>query len=135
MPRRIVRQPNGLYAEFSTIVDTFTYINMTREEAVNHCLGAANSWPMFSGTPMTREEAIAKVERGTKEQKYYNGPEECGEPLWRWNYDLDTVGHIHGDEEMSKLERWCSIPEDVWNSMYDDGEELPEGMEWNECQH
>lgn len=30
----IVKQPNGLYARFSTVVDTVTHINMTREQYI-----------------------------------------------------------------------------------------------------
>ena len=33
----IAKQPNGLYCRFSTIVDTFTHINMTEEDYVNYC--------------------------------------------------------------------------------------------------
>lgn len=32
MPSRLVKQPNGLYARFSTVVDDFTDYGMTREE-------------------------------------------------------------------------------------------------------
>jgi len=32
MSSRAVKQPNGLYARFSTIVDDFTHYNATREE-------------------------------------------------------------------------------------------------------
>lgn len=31
MSSYIVKQPNGLYARFSTTVDTVTHVNMTRE--------------------------------------------------------------------------------------------------------
>lgn len=37
MPAFIARQPNGLFCRFSTIVDTVTHINMTREDYVNLC--------------------------------------------------------------------------------------------------
>lgn len=33
MPSKIVKQPNGLYARFSTIVDNFTHYGMDRQEA------------------------------------------------------------------------------------------------------
>ncbi|MFJ7407140.1 MULTISPECIES: hypothetical protein [unclassified Lysinibacillus] len=32
----IAQQPNGLYCRFSTIVDTVTHYNMTREEYLNN---------------------------------------------------------------------------------------------------
>jgi hypothetical protein len=34
MAWRIVKQPNGLYARFSDIVDNFTHYNMDRNEAI-----------------------------------------------------------------------------------------------------
>lgn len=37
MPSRIVKQPNGLYACFSTIVDNFTAYGMTQTEAYELC--------------------------------------------------------------------------------------------------
>jgi hypothetical protein len=33
MPSRFVVQPNGLLARFSTVVDDFTHLNMTEDEA------------------------------------------------------------------------------------------------------
>lgn len=41
MPSRIVRQPNGLYAVFSTVVDNFTFYGMTYEEAAQQIGSAA----------------------------------------------------------------------------------------------
>lgn len=37
MAWRIVVQPDGKYARFSEVVDDFTHIDMTREEAVRLC--------------------------------------------------------------------------------------------------
>lgn len=37
----IVKQPNGLYCEFSSIVDTITTYNMTEEEYINMCVERA----------------------------------------------------------------------------------------------
>ena len=34
MPAKIVKQPNGLYARFSTIVDTFTHYDMDEWDLV-----------------------------------------------------------------------------------------------------
>lgn len=120
MPRRIVRQPNGLYAEFSTIVDTFTVINMTEEEAYTHCR-----------KEMGERDAKAKVKRAVRDEKYYTPPPECGNGTWRWRNDLSTVKYIHGKKAKKKLKKLASIPADEWQKMYEDGIELPEGMEWH----
>ena len=37
MPSFIAQQPNGFFCRFSTIVDTVTNINMTREDYINLC--------------------------------------------------------------------------------------------------
>ena len=37
MPGFIAQQPNGLFCRFSTIVDTVTNINMTKEDYINLC--------------------------------------------------------------------------------------------------
>nr|DAH70586.1 MAG TPA: hypothetical protein [Caudoviricetes sp.] len=37
MPGFIAKQPNGLFCRFSTIVDTVTNINMTKEDYINLC--------------------------------------------------------------------------------------------------
>lgn len=37
----IVKQPNGLYCRFSTVVDCPTHINMTREDYINMCMERA----------------------------------------------------------------------------------------------
>lgn len=39
----ICQQPNGLYCRFSTIVDTVTHFNMTREDYLNNITGTVSS--------------------------------------------------------------------------------------------
>lgn len=39
----IAKQPNGLYCRFSSIVDTVTHYNMTREEYLNNHTGTVSS--------------------------------------------------------------------------------------------
>lgn len=46
----IVKQPNGLYCRFSTVVDCPTHINMTREDYINYRMEQA------------KEEAIRTLE-------------------------------------------------------------------------
>lgn len=50
----IVKQPNGLYCRFSTVVDCPTHINMTKEDYINLCMERA------------REEAENVLENYTK---------------------------------------------------------------------
>jgi hypothetical protein len=78
MPSYIVRQPNGLLAVFSTIVDAFTIFDMTEEEAVEEMR-----------EKMGREDALAKVKRGVEDQPLTGGPPGSG--LDRWNSCLKTM--------------------------------------------
>lgn len=50
----IIKQPNGLYCRFSTVVDCPTHINMTKEDYINICMERA------------REEAEYVLEHYTK---------------------------------------------------------------------
>lgn len=48
----IVKQPNGLYCRFSSVVDTVTHYNMTKEDYINNITGIVSS----------REEGIYIIE-------------------------------------------------------------------------
>jgi predicted lactoylglutathione lyase len=37
MSFQIVQQPNGKFARFSSVVDTFTHMNMSAQEVLNEC--------------------------------------------------------------------------------------------------
>lgn len=39
----IAQQPNGLYCRFSTVVDTVTHYNMTREDYLNNVTGTTRN--------------------------------------------------------------------------------------------
>jgi hypothetical protein len=72
MPRYLVKQPNGLYAEFSTIVDAFTIFNMDEQEAIDYYKEA-----------MSPADAANKVKRGVEDQPVQGGP--AGSGVDRWN--------------------------------------------------
>lgn len=73
LPARLVKQPNGLYARFSTVVDDFTHMNLTREEALDSVDGYG--FKVYA----------ADVE-----------PE-------RWIEALDNIRDVHGEEGVSKV--------------------------------
>jgi hypothetical protein len=79
---RIVLQPNGRLARFSDVVDDFTHMDMTRDEALFTC-----------ALYMSPDEARAKVERGEKDEP--DGPRD-GHPFQRWRDSIATVRAIHG---------------------------------------
>ena len=73
MPWRIVQQPDGLFARFSTIVDMFTDYDMTYDEALEVCL-----------EEMGRRYAPGKIQSGI----------DAGNE--RWLDELDTIKVVHG---------------------------------------
>lgn len=52
----IAKQPNGLYCRFSTVVDTITHYNMTREDYINN----------VTGTVKDRDDGIDTLENYLK---------------------------------------------------------------------
>jgi hypothetical protein len=82
MAWRIVKQPNGLLARFSEVVDHFTHYDMTFDEAFDLCL---EEWGMPKG------EAFAKVARGAN-----------AKTPSRWDDAVETIRVIHGDDEAEK---------------------------------
>ena len=96
MAWRIVKQPNGLLARFSDIVDDFTHINMSEAEALEVCreyLGIV--------------EAEKKVLAGVQDWKpWTNGV--LGSGLDRWSASIQTIKLVHGEEVALKRLRECA---------------------------
>jgi len=76
MAWRIVQQPDGKLARFSEVVDDFTDVDMTYEEALDECIRQG----------MSVIDAIEKVKRGI----------EAGNA--RYLESLETIRTIHGRE-------------------------------------
>jgi hypothetical protein len=74
MAWRIVQQPNGKLARFSDVVDDFTDVDMTYEEALDECIREG----------MSVMDAVDKVMRGI----------EAGNA--RYLECLETIRMIHG---------------------------------------
>ena len=74
MPARAVKQPNGLYARFSTIVDDFTHLNCTRDEL----------WTVF------RDEGGVECADG-KMLRADENPQ-------RYEEELHTIEVVHGSK-------------------------------------
>ena len=82
MAWRIVKQPDGRYARFSDVVDNFTHLNMTREEALVVCREHADA--LWAG------EKVRNADSDTLEDG------ACGGGLDRWRDSMQTVLDIHG---------------------------------------
>lgn len=62
MAWRIVKQPDGLYARFSEVVNHFTHSDMTRDEALLVCVEYG----------LRYSESQSKVQRADDEPNRYN---------------------------------------------------------------
>lgn len=90
MPSRVVVQPDGKLAIFSTIVDTFTAVNMTTEYATKLLV--------WRGCRL--EEAEDAVLRGQQE---LNSGKQSQRPLYRWNEAISTIRAVHGENHLAEL--------------------------------
>ena len=81
MAERIVVKPNGLFAEFSEIVDDFIHFNMTEEEVYE----------------IYRLRAIEESKR-TVAFKISTAKHDMN----RWQEALDIIEEIHGEDKLIK---------------------------------
>lgn len=93
MAWRIVKQPNGLYARFSDIVDHFTHYNMDRETAIKQCkqepgMGEAEARDKVAGADI--DDVWGRVERV--------------DGLNCWLASLKTIERVHGPIESALAE-------------------------------
>lgn len=91
MPQHVIKQPNGKYAIFSSVVDHFIAYDASVEEVYAHF----------------RELAVAESERQTK-----RGIEQADQfGSVRFIKDLDTVRLIHGDQVADEYKALLSAPQ------------------------
>lgn len=86
MANRAVKQPNGLYARFSDIVDHFTHIHLTREELIEIYVEEAG-----------RNVALGKLERADQN-------------LHRFQDEIDTIRWVHGPLEADRTAALLAAP-------------------------
>lgn len=91
MGRQIIKQPNGKYCVFSTVVDSVVYYNMTQEELVKEF---ANDYGSYVQEKII--EIIEKLEVG-------------GKPYYQFTMDyeemMETIKDIHGDKEFNEVKK------------------------------
>lgn len=101
MPSRVVRQPNGLWALFSTVVEDFTVYNATEAELLEHMV---SSW----GVAVAAE----KMGRGREDR-----PLDPGHYRDRFTEALDDMALNHPQRDVESRRRQLSdsqapVPED-----------------------
>lgn len=85
MPSFAVLQPDGHYARFSTVVDSFTHCNQTRDEALA-------VWQDEVGS----EKARGKLANAEAEEP--SSVSGAPGPLARWRGCLEHIAIIHGEK-------------------------------------
>lgn len=96
MAWRIVKQPNGMYARFSDVVDSFTHVNLSKDGAIDICM----SVPCF----MSIHTAEGKVNGADTDDVW--GKIERDDGLNRWRDSIETIKIIHGDSGLLKEYSW-----------------------------
>ena len=91
MAWRIVKQPNGLLARFSDVVDNFTHVNMTEQEAFRVCHGCLGV-----------DDAKKKVLAGVEDWKPWTYGIK-GDGLERWEASISTIRNVHGEKVLQDM--------------------------------
>jgi hypothetical protein len=84
MGNRAIKQPNGLYARFSEIVDDFTHANCSRKEL----------WGFY------RDECGVECANGKLQR--------ADENAYRFNEAIEVIKSIHGEEIAEKRKKELS---------------------------
>lgn len=85
MPSYMLKQPDGLIAVFSSVVDDFTYMNLTEAEAMEV---GASEW----GERTARE----KLDRGLKDERLWPNDENfVSDGQGRWREACGSIAFQH----------------------------------------
>lgn len=91
MGRQIIKQPNGKYCVFSSIVDNIIYYDMTPGEIIEAYVEEEKE-----SIKERVDKAIEKLESDSPHKSQF-----------RMSYEemLDTIKNIHGDKELQEVKK------------------------------
>lgn len=92
MPSYIVKQPDGKYAMFSTIVDDFTCGDMTEDEAVDAC----------KEDGCNRLASADKLYRAQKDEAAWEYDEAAPPGQRRWMGAIVAIHRVHGEAKAQR---------------------------------
>lgn len=105
MAWRIIKQPNGLLARFSDVVDDFTDYDLGKIEAIELCMNEHR---------LLQSEAIRKVNRGVFDAPIPGFVERTADDgLDRWRQAIARIRAAHGDAVAEKRIEQLSTPRDA----------------------
>lgn len=91
MPSYFLKQPDGLIAIFSSVVDDFTGYNFTPDEALAY---GTEQWG--------KSTAEEKLERAIKDEGLWE-PYTTDDGLGRWRETLETIAFQHGLKHLKSV--------------------------------
>lgn len=95
MGRQIIKQPNGKYCIFSSVVDNVTFYNMTQDEIIDE-------WTKEAREDIERKvkDIVSKIENN--EKPYFQ---------FTKNYDemIEEIKEIHGNKEGNKIKKLIEL--------------------------
>lgn len=92
---RIVRQPNNLFARFCEVVDDFTHIDMTEDEARDLCV------------ELDVVNVEQKMKRAILDRNESGVP---GDGLGRWREACEEIEAVHGLDRLRQRIRETTTP-------------------------
>jgi hypothetical protein len=103
VPKFFVKQPDGRFALFSTIVDDFLETGMSEEEAVENAVDKLG---------VRRDEIDAVIGKAKRDEPFWP-TEDRGDSLNRWRQALKPLAIRHGIEAVAARIRHMGLAENT----------------------
>ncbi|MCS4089071.1 hypothetical protein [Rhizobium sp. BK176] len=103
MPQFFVKQPDGKFAVFSTVVDDFHGMGMSEEEALEHARDEMRIGP---------DDIDAVFGKARRDEPFWDTPDR-GDGLNRWRQALVPLAIRHGLETVSERLREMELGDDA----------------------
>lgn len=99
MPHALVKQPNGKYAIWSSVVDTFLTVDCTAEEVLIEEIDSTTYWN-YQGC--LREDLCKELENiGRKGRAWAWAP--------TWDEALETIRELHGADAVTEIVKLAEL--------------------------
>jgi hypothetical protein len=106
MAWRLVIQPNGLFARFSTVVDDFTHYDMDEAEVLRTAFA---EWDCGEETVRRKLDSARRETDPYKHEGYWSAEGPSRPPLSRFRECLEIIASVHGEATAKKTERELSV--------------------------
>jgi len=107
MARKIIKQPNGAYAIWSSIVDNFIWINLKNKEEI---------LKVYIDNEIPQLYRIVEEQLETIENK---NPKRGGFHIDDFKDAIETIEQVHGKDEKENVQQMCSQEIDLKEPMCD----------------